>query len=142
MTVPSETAVRLAGGTELAVRLRELESEIGPGAMEELIHDFLADTSRTLEILEDAVRHSDAKSALRVIHSLLDSSANLGAVQLVEVCSHLEAAMPRSSTEGCAQLLSQLMDTYQSVLNELDEMYPAFRLREKSAEPPFPVSTR
>ncbi|HVP48480.1 MAG TPA: response regulator [Bryobacteraceae bacterium] len=142
MTVPSETAVRLAGGTELAVRLRELESEIGPGAMEELIHDFLADTSRTLEILEDAVRHSDAKSALRVIHSLLDSSANLGAVQLVEVCSHLEAAMPRSSTEGCAQLLSQLMDTYQSVVNELDEMYPAFRLREKSAEPPFPVSTR
>jgi CheY-like chemotaxis protein/HPt (histidine-containing phosphotransfer) domain-containing protein len=142
MTVPSETAVRLAGGTELAVRLRELESEIGPGAMEELIHDFLADTSRTLQTLEDAVRHSDAKGALRVIHSLLDSSANLGAVQLVEVCSHLEAAMPSSSTEGCAKLLSQLMDTYQSVVNELDEMYPAFRLREKSAEPPFPVSAR
>ena len=142
MTLPSETAVRLAGGTELSVRLRELESEIGPGAMEELIHDFLADTSRTLQILEDAVRHSDAKSALRVIRSLLDSSANLGAVQLVEVCSHLEAAMPKSSTEGCAQLLSQLMDTYQTVVNELDEMYPAFRLREKSAEPPFPVSAR
>ena len=74
-----------------------------------------------------------------MIRSLLDSSANLGAAQLVEVCSHLEAAMPQSSTDGCVALLSQLMDTYRSVINELDEMYPAFRLREKSAEPPFPV---
>jgi len=138
-TIRSETAVRLAGDTELAVRLRELESEIGPQAMEELIHDFLADTARCLQNLEDALRHSDAKTALRVIRSLLDSSANLGAAQLVEVCSHLEAAMPQSSTDGCVALLSQLMDTYRSVINELDEMYPAFRLREKSAEPPFPV---
>jgi len=139
-TIRSETAVRLAGDTELAVRLRELESEIGPQAMEELIHDFLADTARCLQNLEDALRHSDAKTALRVIRSLLDSSANLGAAQLVEVCSHLEAAMPQSSTDGCVALLSQLMDTYRSVINELDEMYPAFRLREKSAEPPFPVT--
>jgi len=138
-TIRSETAVRLAGDTELGVRLRELESEIGPQAMEELIHDFLADTARCLENLEDALRHSDAKTALRVIRSLLDSSANLGAAQLVEVCSHLEAAMPESSSEGCVALLSQLMDTYRSVVNELDEMYPAFRLRETSAQPPFPV---
>jgi HPt (histidine-containing phosphotransfer) domain-containing protein len=70
---------------------------------------------------------------------MLDSSANLGAAQLAEVCSNLEAALPKSSSEGCTELLGQLMDMYRSVVNELDEMYPAFRLREKSAQPPFPV---
>jgi CheY-like chemotaxis protein/HPt (histidine-containing phosphotransfer) domain-containing protein len=138
-TIRSETAVRLAGDTELGVRLRELESEIGPQAMEELIHDFLTDTARCLQVLEDALRHSDAKTALQVIRSMLDSSANLGAAQLAEVCSNLEAALPKSSSEGCTELLGQLMDMYRSVVNELDEMYPAFRLREKSAQPPFPV---
>jgi CheY-like chemotaxis protein/HPt (histidine-containing phosphotransfer) domain-containing protein len=138
-TIRSETAVRLAGDTELGVRLRELESEIGPQAMEELIHDFLGDTARCLQVFEDALRHSDVKTALQVIRSLLDSSANLGAAQLADVCSNLEAAMPEGSIEGCTALVTQLMDTYRSVVNELDEMYPAFRLREKSAEPPFPV---
>jgi signal transduction histidine kinase/DNA-binding response OmpR family regulator len=137
--VPVETAVSLAGDTQLGVRLRELESEIGPEAMEELIHDFVGETTRCLQVLEDAVRHSDVKRALRIIHSLLDSSANLGAIQLVEVCTHLEAAMPKSSTEACAELLSQLFDGYRSVLTELDEAYPAFRLKEKSAEPPVPA---
>ena len=50
--------------------------------------------------------------------------------------------MPESSSEGCMPLVTQLKDTYRSVVNELDEMYPAFRLREKSAEPPFPVPAR
>jgi HPt (histidine-containing phosphotransfer) domain-containing protein len=137
--IRSETAVRLAGDTELGVRLRELESEIGPQAMEELIHDFLGDTARCLQILEDGLRRSDVKTVLQVIRSLLDSSANLGAAQLADVCSHLEATIPESSSEGCMALVTQLMDTYRSVVNELDEMYPAFRLREKTAEPPFPV---
>ncbi len=138
-SIRSETSVRLAGDTELGVRLRELESEIGPQAMEELIHDFLADAARCLQMLEDALRHSDAKAALLVIRSLLDSSANLGAVQMVEVCSHLEAAMPMSSGDDCIALLIQITDTYRSMVSELDEMYPAFRLREKCPEPPYPV---
>jgi len=138
-SIRSETSVRLAGDTELGVRLRELESEIGPQAMEELIHDFLADAARCLQMLEDALRHSDAKAALLVIRSLLDSSANLGATQMVEVCSHLEAAMPTSSGDDCMALLIQITDTYRSMVSELDEMYPAFRLREKCPEPPYPV---
>ena len=139
-TIRSETAIRLVGDTELAMRLRELEGEIGPGAMEELIHDFLADNNRCFQSLEDAMVHSDVKRALSVVRSLLDSSANLGAAQFVEACTRLEVGLPKSSNEDWDALLSQLRDTYQSVVNELDEMYPAFRLREKSAEPPFPVS--
>jgi two-component system, sensor histidine kinase and response regulator len=138
-STPSETAVRLAGDTELGVRLRELESEIGPQSMEELIHDFLTDTARCVQVLEDALRHSDVKTMLQVIRSLLDSSANLGAVQLVEVCSHMETEMAKGSGEGCTALLSQLANSYRSVASELDEMYPAFRVREKCAEPPFAV---
>jgi CheY-like chemotaxis protein/HPt (histidine-containing phosphotransfer) domain-containing protein len=138
--VPSETAVRLAGDTELVARLRELESEIGPEAMEELIRDFLAETTRCIQGLENAVLHSDVKRATRMLHEMLDSSANVGAAHIVEVCSLLRTAMPTSSTEECMVLLSQLVEAHRSMVNELDEIYPAFRLRERTTDPPYPVS--
>jgi HPt (histidine-containing phosphotransfer) domain-containing protein len=76
---------------------------------------------------------------VRMLQVLHDSSANLGATQLVEVCSHLQTAMPNSSTQDCVALLYQLTDAHRAVINELDEIYPAFRLKEKSTEPPDPV---
>jgi CheY-like chemotaxis protein len=79
--------VRLTDETELAARLRELEQEIGPEAMQELIGDFLAETRRCTHTLRDALSRFDTKVAVRMLQALSDSSANLGAAQLVRcVC--------------------------------------------------------
>jgi CheY-like chemotaxis protein/HPt (histidine-containing phosphotransfer) domain-containing protein len=137
--VPAETVVRLAGETELVARLRELEQEIGSDAMQELIGDFLAETVRCVQTLRDALSRSDTKIALRMLHALVDSSANLGAAQLVEACSHLQTAIDQDPTRDCAPWLAQLADAHRAVMGELDEIYPAFRLKAKSADPPYPV---
>ncbi len=137
--VPAETAVRLAGETELVLRLKELEQEIGSESMQELISDFLVETTRCVQGLRRAMSQSDDKSAVRMLHALMDSSANLGAAQLVEVCSRLQTSFDQDLTQESMALLSQLAEAHRSVMSELDEIYPAFRLREKSADPPYPV---
>jgi HPt (histidine-containing phosphotransfer) domain-containing protein len=134
-----ETVVRLTDETELAARLRELEQEIGPEAMQELIGDFLAETRRCMQTLRDALSRSDAKIAARMIQALLDSSANLGAAQIVEVCSCLRAAIEKEPAPDCARWLAQLADAHRAVMGELDEIYPAFQLKARSADPPYPV---
>ena len=131
--------VRLTDETELAARLRELEQEIGPEAMQELIGDFLAETRRCTHTLRDALSRSDTKIAVRMLQALIDSSANLGAAQIVEVCSHLQTAVKQDSTLDCAPWLAQLADAHRAVMGELDEIYPAFRLKTKSSDPPYPV---
>jgi HPt (histidine-containing phosphotransfer) domain-containing protein len=136
---PAEAVVRLTDETELAARLRELEQEIGPDAMQELIGDFLAETRRCTHTLRDALSRFDTKIAVRMLQALIDSSANLGAAQIVEVCSHLQTAVNQDSTLDCAPWLAQLADAHRAVMNELDEIYPAFRLKTRSSDPPYPV---
>ena len=120
-------------------RLRELEQEIGSEAMQELIGDFLVETTRCMQALRDAMSHAETKIAVRMLHALIDSSANLGVAQLVEVCSHLQTAIDQDSTLNCTPWLAQLADAHRAVLGELDEIYPAFQLKARSADPPYPV---
>jgi signal transduction histidine kinase/CheY-like chemotaxis protein/HPt (histidine-containing phosphotransfer) domain-containing protein len=136
---PAEAVVRLTDETELAARLRELEQEIGPEAMQELIGDFLAETRRCMHTLRDALARSDAKIAVRMIQALIDSSANLGAAQIVEVCSYLQTAIEKEPAPDCVPWLAQLADAHRAVMGELDEIYPAFQLKSRSADPPYPV---
>jgi two-component system sensor histidine kinase/response regulator len=136
--VPAETVVRLAGETELVARLRELEQEIGSEAMQELVADFVVETTRCMQALRDAASRSERKVAVRMLQALTDSSANLGAIQLVDVCAHLHAAMDQDSTLDFTPWLTQLADAHRAVMGEIDEIYPAFRLKAKS-DPPYPV---
>jgi len=138
--VPAETVVRLAGETELVARIRELEQEIGPEAMQELIGDFLAETTRCIQGLKEATSRSDAKITIRMLHALIDSSANLGAAQLVEVCSRLQTAIDQDPALDATPWLTPLADAHRAVMGELDEIYPAFRLKTKSTDPTYPVS--
>jgi HPt (histidine-containing phosphotransfer) domain-containing protein len=132
--------VRLAGETELVARLRQLEQEIGPEAMQELVADFVVETTRCVQALRDAASRSDTKATIRMLQALTDSSANLGAIQLVEVCAHLQAEMNQDSGLDCAPWLTQLADAHRAAMSELDEIYPAFRLKAKSG-PSYPVTT-
>jgi len=140
--VPAESAVRLAAETELVARLRDLELEIGAEAMQELIGDFLAETRRCMHTLRDAASRADTKSAARMLQALIDSSSNLGAVQLVEVCAQLQKAIDHNPTLDFTPWLVQLSDAHRSVIGELDDTYPAFRLKTKSADPLYPIPAR
>ena len=138
--VAVDNAVHLAGDGELVARVKELEQEVGVAAMQELIGEFLSETARSLEKLENAVRSADSSSAVETLHNLVDCSANVGAVRMAEICTRLESTIQRKGPQDCANGLAQLADVYKSIAVELEEIYPMCRMTSKSAEPPHPVT--
>ncbi len=138
--VAVDTAVRLAGDAELVARVKELELEVGPEAMQELIGEFLTETARSLERLENALRRADSSGAVDTLHNLVDCSANVGAVRMAEICTRLESTIQRKGPQEYAGGLAQLADAYKSIAVELEEIYPMCRMKDKPAEPPHPVS--
>jgi HPt (histidine-containing phosphotransfer) domain-containing protein len=138
--VPGETAVSLAGEGELVARIKELELEVGEKAMQELVGEFLSETLRSLEKLKRALGSSDSPSAVETLHAMVDSTANVGAVRLAEVCSQLECAIREGAPQDWEPLLSQLEEMHLSITAELEEIYPASRFRTKAVNPPYPVS--
>jgi two-component system, sensor histidine kinase and response regulator len=137
--VPGEASVDLASDVELVGRVKELEREVGSAAMQELIGDFLSETARSLDHLQNAIHSSDSSGALETLHAIVDCSANVGAVRLAEMCSRLELAIQRSGPDDCAPALSQLADAYRLIATELEEIYPMCRQERKSADSPHPV---
>jgi len=138
--VPGETAVSLAGEGELVARIKELELEVGAKAMQELVGEFLSETLRSLERLQRALRDSDTSNAVETLHAMVDSSANVGAVRLAEVCSQLESAIREGRPQDWEPVLAQLEEMHRLITTELEEIYPACRPRTKAADPPYPVS--
>jgi signal transduction histidine kinase/CheY-like chemotaxis protein/HPt (histidine-containing phosphotransfer) domain-containing protein len=139
LAVPGEASVDLASDVELVGRVKELEREVGSAAMQELIGDFLSETAKSLDRLQNAIHRSDSSGALETLHTIVDCSANVGAVRLAEMCSRLELAIQRSDPEDCAPALSQLADAYRLIATELEEIYPMCRQERKSADSPHPV---
>ena len=137
--VAAESTAHLAGDAELISRVRELEQEVGPAAMQELIGEFLNETARSLESLENALRDADASGAVETLHNLVDCSANVGAVRMAEICTRLESTIQRKGPRECSGALTQLAEAYRSVAVELEEIYPMCRMRSKSGDPPRPV---
>jgi signal transduction histidine kinase/CheY-like chemotaxis protein/HPt (histidine-containing phosphotransfer) domain-containing protein len=138
--VAAEAAAHLAGDAELVARVKELEQEVGPSAMQELIGDFLNETARSLESLENALRDADSSGAVETLHNLVDCSANVGAVRMAEICTRLESTIQRRGPQDCAAALAQLAEVYRSIAVELEEIYPMCRMKTKSGDPPRPVS--
>ncbi len=68
---------RLMGDEALAVRI---------------IEEFVVDTGAHLAALGQAVRNGDARSVLRIGHSVMGAAGNVGALALSEAFARLEAA--------------------------------------------------
>jgi two-component system, sensor histidine kinase and response regulator len=139
LPVAAETAAHLAGDAELVARIKELEQEVGPSAMQELIGDFLNITARSLDSLESALRSADSSGAVETLHNLVDCSANVGAVRMAEICTRMEVTIQRKGPRDCAGALAQLAEAYRSIAVELEEIYPMCRMKSKSGDPPRPV---
>ena len=92
--------------------------------MPELISEFLDETQRYVERLRDALRRSDSQTALELIEALADSSANMGARHLAELCSRLANRRP---LEDGDPMLSELVEAHRALTRDIEEIYPVFR---------------
>jgi signal transduction histidine kinase/DNA-binding response OmpR family regulator len=124
-----QSIARPASEIDFIVRLKELEHELGPGAVQEVIADFLTETARRLEKLQQAMAQGDAQAVVETLHSLIDAGTNVGAAQLTELCIQFEAAIRENNLTGCHSILSRLIEAHRAVSMDIEETYPACRLR-------------
>jgi two-component system, sensor histidine kinase and response regulator len=119
------SVIRVIGpASELTERLKELERDIGSTSMPELISEFLEETQRYVDRLREALRRSDSQTALETIVALADSSANMGARHLSELCSQLAHRKP---LEDGDPMLSDLVEAHRTLTRDMEEIYPVFR---------------
>ena len=122
----SDTAIDLS----VLEALQAIAGEDAALFLTEMIDSYLEDTAQRIEILTEAIAKADPKLIEHTAHSIKSSSANLGAMNLAQLCEELEK-LGRSTTAATIQapdldstksLLSQAQAEFKQVQQDL----PAF----------------
>ncbi len=107
--------------------LQEVEDATGQPLVSQLIDDFLADESRLLTELREAVAAGDRETAERLAHSLKGSAATLGADRLAAVAHAAEIAFEAGELAGADARIEHLAEELARVEPLLLEQKPAPR---------------
>lgn len=93
--------------------------EILEDELPSLVDEFIQDASNKLNELKEHVKNDDAEKIFSVSHSLKSSSANLGAMQMSEICKMLEMESRNGSTKGAVELVTSLGEVFKGTSEEL-----------------------
>ncbi len=87
--------------------------------IEEMITSYLDDTETRLQAIANAITQADAETIHQAAHSMKSSSANLGAVNLAQLCEELEQLGRNKTIDNTENLLSSAVSEFQQVKQEL-----------------------
>jgi len=93
--------------------------------VEEMIDSYLEDTEIRLQAISSAIVESDFESIFQAAHNLKSSSANLGAVNLAQLCEELEHLGRSKIIDNTSTLLSNAKSEFQQVQQELQFFLPS-----------------
>lgn len=122
---PSQEINRIEKTIESAVNFSVLESicemagEEANLLIEEMITTYLADTEVRLQAIAEAINQADAEIIEQAAHSMKSSSANLGAVNLAQLCEELEQLGRAKIIENTQLILSNAKVEFQRVHQDL-----------------------
>ena len=74
----------------------------------QIIQIYLSDVPSLLKKLDEGLAAGDASAVQKAAHTLKSSSANLGALQMADLCKTLEAGGREAALEKAPQLLTQI----------------------------------
>ncbi|MBI5029343.1 MAG: Hpt domain-containing protein [Chloroflexi bacterium] len=100
----------------------KLKQDMGEDYICELIDAYLADTSRTLEKIRQAVAEGKIDEMRRAAHSIKSTSANFGAVQFSSLAKDLEALGKSNTLKGASEILRSMETQYFQVARDLRKM--------------------
>ena len=89
---------------EVIQGLRDLGGEDEPGLVAELIEIFLEDAPHRMKDISEGLVAGDLDRVERGAHTLKSSSANIGALQLSEICRQIVERARTKRTQDLAQL--------------------------------------
>jgi len=88
--------------------LRGIGVRDGWGLLPAVVAGFLEDSQVRLAALQAAVRTADREALARTAHNLKGTAANVGAVQVANLCADLEALGRAGDAAGTAPVLDRL----------------------------------
>ena len=97
----------------------EMAGEEANLLIEEMITTYLADTEVRLQAIAEAINQADAEIIEQAAHSMKSSSANLGAVNLAQLCEELEQLGRAKKIDNTKPLLSNAQVEFQQVHQDL-----------------------
>ncbi len=100
--------------------LRKLGETAGKPILPTLLETYLAETPRRLARMREAVDRADAPDLTFVAHSLKGISAQMGVVQVAELCAEVERRGKDADLGGAAALLAELEGAVERVVPLLE----------------------
>jgi two-component system, sensor histidine kinase and response regulator len=107
---------------DIRARLAELESDLGSEMVRVIVDLFLEDAPAALDRLRQAIAAEDTKETEREAHRLKGSFANIGAKELAETCSLIEAEAESGSIGITLELLEKLETVWPAVAETLNSV--------------------
>jgi CheY-like chemotaxis protein/HPt (histidine-containing phosphotransfer) domain-containing protein len=92
---------------------------LSEGMLEKIVDLYLQESPKQLQGLKDAIGAEDAEKVQKVAHSFKSSSANLGAIELSEICKQLEMEARGKSLLKAPDLLVSIESEYAEVKQAL-----------------------
>ena len=106
-------------------RLNEMMGVEDPSFLQDLITDFLSDTRKTLQVIEEALAMSDTAALKHAAHTLKSSSMLFGAARLSALCDELEQAAENSTLRSTdTPKPAQLRKAYEGARKAIEERLP------------------
>jgi HPt (histidine-containing phosphotransfer) domain-containing protein len=99
--------------------LRLLSDDGGPDILGELIDIYLDDTPGRLHDLAAAVQMGDPEASFQNAHALKSSCAQLGAMQLSQICAQLESMGRAGDVTGAQPLVAAAQTEFERARDAL-----------------------
>jgi PAS domain S-box-containing protein len=95
--------------------LRQMAGTKAAFILSQIINNYLEDTPQLLQNIQDAVVAGDAQALRQSAHTLRSSSANLGAMDLSNLCKELEMMGRAGTLSEASECMAQVEAEYEKV---------------------------
>jgi HPt (histidine-containing phosphotransfer) domain-containing protein len=119
--------------------VRQLEEQLGPDSLADLVRTFLARTPDRLAGLRAAVRAGDASTLRDAADSLKGAARSFGAAEVGEIAAQIEHDSAAGSLERADRLVAELAASLDRTHAELDQQLPLRTGADRQSAPASPV---
>ena len=91
--------------------------------IKEIIHDYFHDTPEQIQIMLDAITMNSIQDLKKTAQFLHSSSANIGAITIVDLCEQMTDLTSSNFIEKATELLLEIDAEFEKVINSLKKNF-------------------
>ena len=103
--------------------IRSLQSPSGDDLLSRIVRTFIDESARLLQLITEAIEHTDSEAVRASAHSLKSCSGNVGACQVAVLARELEMDARRGTLENADNALTELRAELARAVSELEILF-------------------